>query len=375
MAQLMNISGEQKSATYRNAGVKDAVIREYRFVTEDGLELMWTNYKRGHQDGKHIVALVHGNVVSSEMFVLPEHYNLVNFLLDNGHTDIWSLDWRTSTRFGYNQLDREWSCDDVALYDMPAAFKFLSREVGDRHIHVVAHCVGSLTLAMAISAGLVTGIRSMTCHSVHLITKFKNSNTAKLTLSNALLGKMGGIKRIPMHECNQESAGQKLVQVLAEKMRENCTDPVCNLVNFIHSSTAHGLFNHDNITRETHDRLGEIFADLPISIYDQIMHMNLKGVAVKNETTDSQYDRLPRNYMADAHDRFNFPVLFLAGSENKIWFDSCELAYKYLSVATPANQHELAIIPGYGHMDLFWSPKAYLDVFPKILDFLDRHRG
>ena len=42
------------------------------------------------------VMIVHGLTTSTDMFIMPEHYNLVSYLLDNGYTDVWCLDMRMS---------------------------------------------------------------------------------------------------------------------------------------------------------------------------------------------------------------------------------------------------------------------------------------
>ena len=54
---------------------------------------------------------------------MPEHYNLVNYLLDNGYTDIFSFDWRGSMRHNYDLFPNIHNMDDVALYDHPAAMR------------------------------------------------------------------------------------------------------------------------------------------------------------------------------------------------------------------------------------------------------------
>ena len=36
------------------------------------------------------------------MFIMPEHYNLVSFLLDYGFSDVWSFDWCGSMRHNCN---------------------------------------------------------------------------------------------------------------------------------------------------------------------------------------------------------------------------------------------------------------------------------
>ena len=62
------------------------------------------------------VMVVHGLTTSTDMFIMPEHENLVSHLLDRGY-DVWCLDFRMSNRHPYNLFKHRWSLDDVALYD------------------------------------------------------------------------------------------------------------------------------------------------------------------------------------------------------------------------------------------------------------------
>jgi lysosomal acid lipase/cholesteryl ester hydrolase len=361
------------AASRARSMMKDTQVAEFRFLTGDGVELMWTRFRRGAGASGHVVALIHGNTVASEQFYFHDHYNLVRFLLDHGHTELWCLDWRTSKRLSYTEQDQDWSCDDLALYDMPAAFDFLRQQISSKPVHVIAHCVGALAISMAIAAGLVESISSLSCHAVQLVARFQTTNTMKLAVADFVLGRLSGLKRIPIKAIDQVHAGQQATQLMAEKMQNGCSDPVCNLVNLIHSSTPNGLFEHAHTSEETHARLSEIFSDLPVSIYAHILEMNLKGVVVKSKSSKAGYEALPENYLASGAARFNFPVLFMAGTRNRVWFDSAELAYRYFSGLSKDHRHELLLVPGYGHMDFFWSPNAHFDVFPGILKFLDKH--
>ena len=38
-------------------------------------------------------------------------------------------------------------------------------------------------------------------------------------------------------------------------------------------------------------------------------------------------------------------------------------------------RHELEILPGYGHFDPLTGKNAHLDVFPKVVDFLQAERA
>ena len=133
---------------YTLEGVIDCDVTTHYFSTEDGLGLSMLRFNRDpkNESGDSIM-IVHGLTTSTDMFVMPEHYNLVSYLLDNGYTDVWCLDMRMSNRHSYNLFPHRYTFDDIALYDYPPAIDIIRRHVGpDRRLHVIAHCLGSVTL-------------------------------------------------------------------------------------------------------------------------------------------------------------------------------------------------------------------------------------
>ena len=102
---------------YTLDGVQDAEVSVHPFATEDGLGLNLTRFRRADCDD--VVLLVHGLTSSSDLFIMPEHRNLVSYLLDNGFTDVWALDFRMSNRFPYDSETHRYTLDDIADYDHP----------------------------------------------------------------------------------------------------------------------------------------------------------------------------------------------------------------------------------------------------------------
>src|SRR5262245_20858328 len=77
-------------------GVPGADASVHPFSTDDGLGLSMLRFTRGPagDQGGDAVLIIHGLTTSSDMFIMPEHHNLVRFLLDNGFRDVWTLDYR-----------------------------------------------------------------------------------------------------------------------------------------------------------------------------------------------------------------------------------------------------------------------------------------
>ena len=155
---------------YTLEGVQDAEVTTHHFATADGLGLSMLRFSRAPGDqARDSVMIVHGLTTSTDMFIMPEHYNLVSYLLDNGYTDVWTLDMRMSNRHSYNLFPHRYTFDDIALYDYPPAIDIIRRHVGpDRRLHVIAHCLGSVTFMMSVFGKAVTGVTSLVANSVGL---------------------------------------------------------------------------------------------------------------------------------------------------------------------------------------------------------------
>ncbi len=76
---------EREIALYTLEGVKDAAVTTHYFETEDKLGLSLLRFARGEpNDATEAVLIIHGLTTSTDMYIMPEHYNLVSYLLDNG---------------------------------------------------------------------------------------------------------------------------------------------------------------------------------------------------------------------------------------------------------------------------------------------------
>lgn len=162
-----------------------ARVEEIPFRADDGVRLGLTRVHSGDTD-RPAVLLLHGHTASADMFLLPETRNLVDVLLDDGY-EPWLLDWRGSCRLPYNETGQKYTYDDVALYDIPAAVSHIRRRIGDRPLFVVAHCVGSLTLSLSMTAGLVPGLAGVVSQGVFLTPKLAGRTSLRMSLAGELL--------------------------------------------------------------------------------------------------------------------------------------------------------------------------------------------
>ncbi|MFJ9736742.1 alpha/beta hydrolase [Streptomyces sp. NPDC101166] len=346
-----------------------ARVEEIPFHAPDGVRLGLTRIGDGDTD-RPAVLLLHGHTASSDMFLLPETRNLVDALLDDGY-EPWLLDWRGSCRLPYNETGRRYTYDDVALYDIPAAVDHIRGRIGDRPLFAVAHCIGSLTLSLSLTAGLVPGLAGVVSQGVFLTPKLAGRTSLRMTIAGELLKTR--IDHIPVdfRKVGLRSRYTPLFALAARKA--DCPDPTCQILHHSAWGTGASLFVHENLADATHDRLADLLGPAPLWILPHLRRIELARTVVRWHDTDHRYRALPPNAL-DAAARIDTPVLLLAGSENGLWLDSQRLCHDVLARRQPQLDVRYTEIPGYGHLDTFIGRGAALDVFGHILDFLGERR-
>jgi cholesterol oxidase len=361
---------ERKISLFTLSGVKDAEITTHHVSTADHLGLNLLRFER--KPCNDVVVLLHGLTTSTDMFIMPEHYNIVNYLLDHRFTDVWSFDWRGSMRYSYDLFPADFTLDDIALYDMPAAFSKIRQIVGpDVRIHVIAHCVGSLTFMMSLYAGLLDGITSVISNSVSLTPRVPTWCRIKLAFAplvfpqpTDLNPRWGYFPRFLSWE-RWLAGGLSL-------WHTECQVSACHVVSFMWGSGRPAAWMHQNLDEVTHRRTGDLFGPVNINYFRHIRKMVAGQKAVKMYPNDARYHLLPNEYLEHAKD-IKTPILFVTGENNRVFLDSNVHTFNTLNALNPAQPKELRKFPNYGHQDPFMGKNSDKDIFPVFLDFLERH--
>jgi alpha-beta hydrolase superfamily lysophospholipase len=340
-------------------------------VATDGTELSLHRIGRDDGTSRPAVLLLHGHTASADMFVVPEIRNLADSLLDAGY-EPWVLDWRGSCRLPYNEGRVRYTYDDVALYDIPDAVSLIRGRIGDRQLFVIAHCIGALTLSMSMAAGLVPGLAGVIAQGVFLTPKVSGKTRFRMHLGGELLRTR--FAHLPV-DFQKVGLWSRYTPVFAlASLGADCPDPTCQMLQNSAWGMAASLFEHDNLLKTTHDRLGELFGSVPVWIIPHLRRIELAHTVMKWNTRDHRYAALPENALDNA-DRIDCPLLLVAGSENKMFLDSNELCRDILRRRYPRLDVRYLEIPGYGHVDPFIGRSAALDVFGHFIQFLDDHRA
>ncbi len=327
------------------------------FKCKDGTDLLLTRYQGG---SKGPVMLVHGLGVSSRIFSTDTiETNLLEYLCAHGY-DVWLLDFRSSTLLPASRT--QYTADQIALEDYPAAVATVRELTGAPTIQVVAHCYGATTFTMALLAGL-QGVRSAVISQVstHVITPTLVSLKAGLHTPNLLdaLGVASMTTNATSHAGFFSHLYDRALALYPVGPHEHCDSAVCHRISFMYSL----LYEHAQLNASTHERLAELFGAATVRAFEGIAQMVRKGHVVDADGGDV--------YLAHL-DRMALPIRFIHGAENQCFLPtSTEKTVEVLSAANGANLYSRKVIPGYGHIDCIFGRNASIDVFPAIVEHLD----
>jgi lysosomal acid lipase/cholesteryl ester hydrolase len=350
-------------------GVRDAAVTTHYLSTADGLGLSMLRFSRGGTGDA--VLLVHGLTTSTDMFVMPEHRNLVSYLLDEGY-DVWCLDFRMSNRHSYNLTYHRYTLDDCALFDFPPAVAEMRRHIGDRPLHVIAHCLGSASFTMSLFAGAVDGITSLIANSVALTPRVPSWSRVKLAVAPRATELAGMQYMNPRWSEDPWLTPGKLFSRAVSLLHRECDVPACHMLSMMWGTGWPALYNHDNLDERTHRRAGDLYGPTSMHYYRHMRRMVRAGnTAVKYRPNNPAHDALPDNYLDRARD-VTTPVLFMTGADNRVFTDSNLECHRRLT-ELGCTQHECLVVPRYGHQDVFMGRNAATDVFPHLVGFIRRH--
>lgn len=365
---------EREIPLFTTEGVPNAECTVHTITTADKLGLGMLRFRRAAcQD---VVMIIHGLTTSSDMFIMPEHYNLVTYLLDNGFTDIWTLDYRMSNRLPYNLQRHRFSMDDIALFDYPPALQRIREVVGDDvRIHVVCHCLGAVSFMMSLFGKAVTAVRSVVANSAALTPRVPRWSRFKLLVAPFVTEYLLGM--MYLDPCLSQHPGLtvgKIIGKLTSMFHRECEVPSCHMLSLMWGTGRPALYNHRNLADVTHRRGGDLYGPTSVHYYRHVLRMvAANNTAVKYDPANVAHSRLPNNYLEYAHD-IETPVLFMTGQENRVFTDSNIVCYERLEAIVPS-RHGLRVIPGYGHQDVFMGKNVHVDVFPHILKFFEANRS
>jgi cholesterol oxidase len=319
--------------------------------------LRLTRYRAGD---KGPVMLASGFGMSSHSFLASTiEQNLTEFLAGCGY-DVWLFDYRAG--IDLPSAGTEFTIDDVARVDWPVAVRKVLDETGRGDLQAFGHCVGSVSLQMAILAGL-QGVRTAVCAQFPLHPASSVFNMVKSHIRTAdVLGTLGvdGVSPDTRPTLRDEMLDIAL-RALPMPAEERCDQAVCRWINAIYGCT----HRHAQLNEATHRAINEMFGFGNIESMEHLALMLRKGHAVTHTGEMDYFDHPER--MAGTR------LLLLQGMSNYIFHPVGSFrTWRWLRSQNPQGDFQRKELPGYAHLDAIIGARAAVDVYPLIAEFLGR---
>jgi len=283
----------------------------------------------------------------------------VEYLVANGF-DVWLQEWRGSTLLPAAR--NQFTADDVARRDHLAVGAAIREHSGRSDIHVVSHCVGSITWMMATLAGTASPT-SLVCSSVGMHPVGPTMTKIKAGLHLADLMKNVGVGMLTTDSFTDESKGARLVDLALHAYpiprTERCDQAVCRRLAFIYGVA----IRHANVNERTHTTMHELFGPTDMTM---MAHLSRMALVKKTVSSDGSDDYAPHL------ERLRRPITFMSGSHNSVWVpESTDRTHSLLVTELGPDLFRRVVFPDYGHQDVLIGAQAPHDTFPKVLEHLD----
>jgi pimeloyl-ACP methyl ester carboxylesterase len=331
------------------------------FRAGDGMQCNLIHVQGSTPPDKGPVLLVHGAGVRANIFRSPVRATVVDALVANGY-DVWLENWRASIDLPPNS----WTLDQAAVYDHPRAVKTVVERTGADEIKAVIHCQGSTSFMMSAVAGLVPEVKTVVANAVSLHPVVPEWSRFKITYLTPTVGRLIDYLN-PRWGLYAPTTMARLITMLVLLAHHECRNPVCKMVSFTYGTGFPALWSHENLNDETHEWVKEEFAHVPITFFKQMARCVEEGHLVSVEGLSD----LPENFVAEPP-QTDARFAFLAGDKNHCFLpESQKMTFDYLD-SLDKNRHSFHLLRNYGHLDVFMGQNAHRDVFPLILNELER---
>jgi cholesterol oxidase len=332
----------------------------------DGFRIKLTRYQGGMR-GPVILAPGFG-VRASSFAIDTVEVNLVEYLTKNQY-DVWLFDYRASPDAGNlaatNRNPTPYTIDDIATTDWPAAVQYVLERTGAKDLQVLAHCVGSMSLLMALLNGM-SGVRSVISSqlTLHPVTDWLSYLKTDINVASLLcnLGDLNGRIPIVPGDTDLDKQMDVAISIVPIPDGEQCKNPVCRRIFSVFGAS----YTHSQLNHWTHTAMGEMFGDVAIKPFEHLSLIMERGRAVDHNGDDA--------YMRDSQVRnLALPISFVAGAANRLFYpQTANTTYRWLCSRNDPTLYKFHTIEGYAHMDLFIGRNAAEDVYPFFLAELDR---
>jgi cholesterol oxidase len=321
--------------------------------------LCLTRYPGG---SKGPVMLAPGFGMAASSFLTPTiKPNLVEFLVENAY-DVWLFDYRASINLP-KAAASPFTLDNIATEDWPDGVEAVKRLANVHGVQVVGHCVGSVTLLMGLLSSKVTDVCSVVCSQFTTQPMTSRFNLLKAYVRVSQLLGVTGARYVepPVRRSFLHYALDIALRAVPMAREERCGLAECRWINAVYGLT----HRHAQLNDATHQRLIDEFGISQLHAFSHIAVMMRKHRALSYREEDiylPQVSRLER-----------IPIHFLIGEHNYIFFPPGSFqTIRWLKAKNPRGDYGHTHLREYAHLDGMVGRDASKDVYPAILDHLNR---
>jgi hypothetical protein len=332
------------------------------FAAGDGMPLNLIHVRSSRTPSRGPVLLVHGAGVRANIFRAPSGRTLVDALLDEGY-DVWLENWRASIDLPPNK----WTLDQAAVNDHPFAVRKVMEETRADSVKAVIHCQGSTSFMMSAVAGLVPDVETVISNAVSLHPVVNRLAKAKLRWMIPPTAKVIGYLNPQWGRTGAPWVVPKGVVAWVKLVHHECDNLVCKLASYTYGTGEPTLWRHENLNPATHEWLSDEFAHVPLTFFEQMLRCVEEGHLVSIEDRPE----LPKDFTAEppkTRARFSF----FAGELNACFEPESQTKTHAWFERHDPGRHTVHTLPSYGHLDVFMGAHAAHDVFPTMLEELER---
>ena len=337
-----------------------------RFTTPDHVDLLLTRYKGGD---KGPVMVVHGVSVWSGMFTIPwVRENFAEFLTARGY-DVWLLDWRASMHLPL----RQFTLDDAAENDFPAAVECILSRTGSNTVQAVVHCVGSIAFFMSMAQGLLPQVRCVASSQVqlHPVVGTIMHLKARLRLASLLAAmNMTHVSPLPDPDYKVINA---LLRLYANSLHHECASTVCHRMTFMYGH----MYPHNSVNLPTHENIPQQYGPCNILTLKHLQQAAGLGHVEKfdygAEINQRRYgSRTPPSMVASAR-YLKVPITVVSGARNQVFIPATTMrTFQWLCRENGPDLYTRTVIPNFGHFDNFVGAQASRFCYPAYLEQLEK---
>jgi hypothetical protein len=149
--------------------------------------------------------------------------------------------------------------------------------------------------------------------------------------------------------------------LLAYPTKEPCQSPVCRRIIGIYGE----VFHHLNLNETTHEAIVEIFGVGNVTSFEHILRIFGAQKLVDSKGGDTYLPNLPG---------MTTPITYMHGELNRMFsIDGTKKAFAELCATNGPERYRMITLDTYAHMDAFIGQDSAKDVFPFVLEELDKH--